>query len=266
VVDGELLVRSVIGTLRDDLLNPDKLPLAGEAAPCDHDHFLPIATYAQIPRENTEAFLAQVDAWFMQYLLAIKLDGDRRQLKPAINAIKKATERLVYAFELLDKRPYGSFMLDQLFGSRFYHEWPELLECMAAFHSDKIGQRIAEDVLKTNVKVRAQSFRDHIDRAMEGETAQVAGLKYQLKTLIDAAQFLSTVRLPKRGEKLANRFIIGIFRIVETNGGDLHYDKNNHTGNVVGIYEFFHEMQHLHLSPSTLQRLLSSARRLKSAH
>ena len=267
VVDGELLARAIIGNLRDDVLNPDKLPSADEAAPRDHSDYLPIARYAKIPRENIRAFLAQTDAWFSQYILARKLDDERRQLKAGVDAVKKGAERLVYAFELLEKRQYGSVILNEQLSSRLYDEWPELIECMYDFNYEA-PQSIVEGVYKTlpkelSPKAMEQLFDNRMDRIMKGETALITGLRHQVKTLIDAAHFLSTVRLPKRGKGLANKFIIGIIRIAEASGGDLSYDKNTHTGGLAKVYDFFHEMAHLHLSRSTLQRLKNSAKRLK---
>jgi hypothetical protein len=97
---------------------------------------------------------------------------------------------------------------------------------------------------------------------MGSETAQIAGLKHQLQTLLNAAQFLSTVRLPKRGKNRTKEFITGILRIVEMNGGNLTYDKNTNTGTLAEAVAFFRaEMppeSWTDLSPSTLQRLKSS--------
>jgi hypothetical protein len=148
--EGEYRLWSLLGALQDDGLNPDRLPSAPAHLRRDSNaFFLPIASYAQIPAANTQVFLSQVDAWEKQFIFVSKLDAGRRQFKAAINEVKTTIKRLGRALEYLDKLQYGSFMLDRNFEHRLYHEWPDLLECMHAFHRDKISQPVCNAVLKT---------------------------------------------------------------------------------------------------------------------
>jgi hypothetical protein len=275
-IDSEIFFRLIQARVTDDGLNPDELTSApshlvdrhgpSEDQPQPSEASLQIAKDAQIPEANTKVFFTQVDGWVWQFRFASTLDADRRQFKKAVNEIKTTIKRLLRAFEYLDTRQYGSFTLNKWFEHLLYHEWPDLMECMHAFHRDKVSDPVCEAVLKTlpsgsSIETIGEAFDSAIDRAMESEAAQIAGLKHQLKTLMDAAQFLSAMRLPKRGENLTKRFITGILRIAKMNGGNLTYDKNDHTGTLADVYEFFRARMPpgswTDLSPSTLQNLKS---------
>ncbi len=268
--EAENLLRALVGMTLKDLLDPDRLPLGTGYLHPDSDNFLAIAKKARIPEANTKVFLSQVAASVWCFRITSHLDRDRDRYRAAINEIVTAIKRLVRALEYLDKHQYASFMLNKQFGTRLFHEWPDLMNRMDAFHRDKISQPVTEAVLNTqkvtgkNLRATTHAINGAIAEAMESEVAQIAGLKYQLKTLMESAQFLSELRLPKRGQNRTKNFVSGLLRIVAMNGGSLTYNKNANEGSLAEVVALFRASMPrgswTNLSPSTLQRLKSCRR------
>ncbi|HEY1877106.1 MAG TPA: hypothetical protein VGG66_06525, partial [Rhizomicrobium sp.] len=159
----EFKLRSIIGSPTNDLLNLDHLPVGRGMTHPDCNKFLQIASHAQIPGANINVFLNQVGGWVWQFRFASKLDGDRHEFKTAMNEVKTAIKRLVHALDYLDKHPFASFMLNTQLSRRLDDEWPELSECMYAFHRGKISGPINEGVLsrmsgETNLQAIKQAM------------------------------------------------------------------------------------------------------------
>jgi hypothetical protein len=257
------LWRSAIGKVfHDNFLNPENLPQPSRCGAA-YEEFLPVVELARIPEPNIVDFLKQTGDWFFQYLFVSTLDGDRRQFKAAWNEVKTASKRLSRALAYLDKYRYASFMLNTQIDSRL--EERDLPDFLYASQREEIIDSVMNSLPKGAPQdALRQAWNSAIDSAMEPETPQTAALKHQLKILTDAVQFLSTANLPKprKGQNRTKSFIAGILRIVKSNGGNLTYNKNNHTGSLADVYEFFRAKMPAgtwtDLSSSTLQRIKNS--------
>lgn len=273
--DIEIFDRELLSVIRTDWLDPDAVPIGVPNVGFWKPHsgwLLPVARLAQIPEVNTEAFLGQVERWVIQFRLMSRLDGDRRQFKAAVNAIKTTTKQLLSHFDYLDKFQYGPFMLNKQLSSRLIHECkaidehaePSLVDVLQDLHREKIAGPVTTAVFntlkdKSDLVAIGQAFDTAVSKAMESEAAQLAGLRLQLKVLRDATEFLSSARVPKKPKNRTKQFMKGVLRIVKTNGGSLPINKNVGTGRLADVYKFFGEKMPPgswdKLSSSTLYRL-----------
>src|SRR5262245_9041065 len=173
------------------------------------EYYWPVVKLANIPmQEDTIVeFAWSVCASVNRFKMNSELDADGRRLKDAIRAIETASNRLLCALTYLEGQDKTRSILDARFIARLPDD-PKTPET---------------SLFRLATKKESWTSVDDCKR-------RVWALK----------QFAGEARnVPIKSENRTKTLIKEILAAVDRFGGELPYDKNNHTGALAEVYEFF---------------------------
>jgi hypothetical protein len=183
--------------------------------------FLPIATIAEIPPENVDAFLMEFAGHFsFNFHWKGRYDGTRQNYETTIGNFRAAINKLLRAVNRMEKCGITD-PFDDFYNSIVEERWPERYD-----------------------------GRAH---------PSLSDLKRELDIFLSAANFLSSDELPKRGEGRTKIFLGHIWLTADKFGGKLTYDNHSNCGTLTEVIAFLRNNRLgppiEDLSPATLNRL-----------